>query len=292
MANLPFDVNRYWRAAVDSNGVAYINQDNNWFLLTTKAAVVVPPNAYRFLPRPSWSDSTGTALLKPDGTATMLAGGTGRLLNFVTITLSGTYTPTAGATNAYIQGCAAGGGGGGVLGGLAAYGAAGGGAAGGAGSVHLATLNGPYTVTIGTGGAGGSGATPAAGSAGGDTTIVDNSSVTVFWVTGGGGGQPCTSGATPQSILGGIEGGVTTADYPLLASGGGIGITQGVAGSNLSGYGGSTAFGAGGRPVNVTAGRQGAGKGGGGGGAASSNNATNRNGGNGNDGIIFIWEYS
>lgn len=232
-------------------------------------------------PQPYWS---GNPPPVPSGT----------LINVQKITASGTYTPTAGANTVSVVGIGGGGGGGGVAGAASSFGGGGGGASGCLNAYLFRTLtNTPWTVTIGTHGAGGTSGANAGGN-GNTTTIVDSSSTTIMTAFGGAGGQPCTANTTLQVILpGGGNGPGTGGDILLLGDSGDTGITGGVSNSTLSGAGGSLPpYGVGGLPWSTTHnGTAGSGYGAGGSGACSVN-GTNHAGGAGTDGVVIIWEYS
>lgn len=202
---------------------------------------------------------------------------------------SGTsYTPPTNCTAIYVE--ALGGGGGGAGAPTAASSAAAG--SGGRGGAYCAKyfsgLDGSaLTYAIGAGGSGGVGA--ANGSAGGDTTFTVGA--TTITAAGGNGGLYMNAGTAnatqidpgvTASTNGDINGSAQTAFYAIRFSGT----------IAMSGSGGNTIWGSGGRGVNQAAnGVAGAGRGGGGGGALVLNGSAEATGGDGAAGAIRIWEF-
>lgn len=67
MANVSFDVTRYYQIAQDTLGNLYIVQDGNWFSMTTQASTIIIPNGWKFLPQgssPSYPGLSPFELLK------------------------------------------------------------------------------------------------------------------------------------------------------------------------------------------------------------------------------------
>jgi hypothetical protein len=182
--------------------------------------------------------------------------------------------------------------GGGGAGGGAAITGAGSSSGGGGGQggnyaekwVLVAGLGASETVTRGAGGTGVSGA---AGNNGGQ------SAVGTLCVAGGGvGGQTSGSTSAWSGPISATPSATATGDMVRLGDPGGFGVMNGSADFIMSGYGGGSMWGIGGRPVNPGAGANGfdaSGYGGGGGGAANSNSqAAAATGGNGTAGRVLI----
>lgn len=202
----------------------------------------------------------------------------GRLLNVRTLTSSAIYTPTAGTKAIKVTLTGGGGGGGGCQ--AATTSATFSGAGGGAGGTVIAWITSPassYSVTIGAGGAGGVGAN--AGSNGG------NSVFGALTAGGGGGGQKVSTTSTPGGVSGTASGG-------LVNIRGGDGNDGQIGAYFVTGSGGSSLWGGGGRP-GAGGGNVGKAFGSGGGGAydtALTN--TSYTGGAGAAGILVVEEYS
>lgn len=202
----------------------------------------------------------------------------GRLLNVRTLTSSAIYTPTAGTKAIKVTLTGGGGGGGGCQ--AATTAATFSGAGGGAGGTVIAWITSPassYSVTIGAGGAGGVGAN--AGSNGG------NSVFGALTAGGGGGGQKVNATSTPGGVSGTASGG-------LVNIRGGDGNDGQIGAYFVTGSGGSSLWGGGGRP-GAGGGNVGKAFGSGGGGAydtALTN--TSYTGGAGAAGILVVEEYS
>ncbi|HAW0896341.1 TPA: hypothetical protein JLK53_004058 [Escherichia coli] len=205
-------------------------------------------------------------------------GSVGRLLNIQTFTSSGTYTPTPGTKRIRVTITGGGGGGSGANGNSVAQtvSGAGGGSAGTA-IRTFSNLKSSYSVAIGAGGQGSAGSASAMN--GGNSTF---DSITA---QGGGGGVLSSSGAT----AGGFGGVPTGGDINIR---GGTG-SDGQAGQfMLTGNGGASYFGGGGR-AGAGAGVSGAAYGCGGGGAYDqSMSGTAKPGGNGAQGICIIEEFA
>jgi hypothetical protein len=225
----------------------------------------------------------------------------GTLLNVQFLTGGGgTYTPTPGATKAWVRGNAGGGGGGGVAGSTISAGAGGG---GGEGLDTWITNGSQLTGGAYTNGAGGNGGFLSGnGSAGGNSSLLING--TTLNLVGGAGGQGMASaGGCQQSIPGsggsggfagfnldiagdpGIGGLVVNVIPGSGGSGGGTTIQGGNGGRSYLGAGGKGAFGG-------TGGDGIRGYGGGGGGASIESGSTGFDGGDGSGGIWVIFEYA
>lgn len=198
-------------------------------------------------------------------------GATGNLVGVVVISASGTYTPSAGVTKAYVEAVGAGGGGRGPSGTSGSSGlAAGGGGAGGY-SAKLIDLTGvsSVSVTIGAGGSGGA-AGGTNGSSGGTTSFG-------AYLNATGGGLGSNSGGS-----GGVGSG-----GDVNASGQPGGHRQSSEAQAYSGHGGTSHFSGGGVGAAGVAAAGGAGLYGSGGGGGYNNGA----GGKGGDGLVIVWEY-
>lgn len=245
--------------------------------------------------------TAGTALgnLLPAGSAgqslvyltssTQAFKSTYRKVNVVVLTTTGTYTPSTGTTEIFVQAV---GGGGGSAGAKAAsvqtsVGSGGGGA--GYAAKWITGVSGTYAYVIGAGGLAGI-ANNGPGGNGGNTTFT-----AVLSAGGGGGGTNNGSGTNlAQNGFGGTAGIGITGDIKIGGSDGTpslrLSSSQGVTGN-----GGSSQLGGGG--VTTTAGgstdsngNNGYNYGGGAGGAASFD-ATGQVGGTGAPGVIIITEY-
>lgn len=227
----------------------------------------------------------------------------GVLMNVQVLTgSSGTYTPTTGATKAWVRGQAPGGGGGGVGNTGSAICAAAGGGGGEACDTYITNgtqlTGGAYT--NGAQGSAGNTSGSNGGSAGNSTLNINGTLITLAG-GGGGGGMVSPSGGVQQAIGGasGMGGGFSGyLDIPggqgspgLVVnvtpgsggSGGGTFISAGKGGDSYLGAGGAAGFGADG----------GGGQGyGGGGGGASIEGGTGKQGGEGAGGIWVIFEYA
>lgn len=235
----------------------------------------------------SWTEAlriaaaTGRLTLQPGG----LSGG-GRLVACRWISASGTWTRPAGVRTVLVWALGAGGGGGGASG-AASSGAAGGG--GGAGGLAVRLIDvaaiASRTLTVGTGGNGGA-ATGATGSAGGATSFGSD-----VVASGGAGGIGMAAAAWATAVTGGAGGDGPTGDFGFTGAPGGAGLR--FDGANvLSGSGGASHFGGGGRGnVGNAAGGSGTARGSGGSGGAVAASATGQAGGRGADGLLWIWEF-
>ena len=216
--------------------------------------------------------------------------------NIVTITSSGTYTPTSGTKFVRVYACGGGGAGGGTSPGNQSYFMAGGGTGGNTGvrDYTASELGSSASITIGSGGSGQSG-----GNGGNGGTTSFNPAGTGTTVTGAGGvggydvgddGMPSYT-KTPDTTT-------TGALYTIYGSFGFVGgrFRRGGSTYYTSGGGGNSFFGVGGVYRETTGqiavnGNSGT-RGGGGGGALNNQFASDRTGGSGGAGIVVIEEYA
>lgn len=212
----------------------------------------------------------------------------GALKDIVTLTSSGTYTPSAGTKSVVLFMVGAGGGGGGVAGTNSRTGVGGGGGAGGLLIAKISGVSGSYNYTVGSGGSGGS-TSGGTGQNGGNTTFINGS--TTYTAYGGSGGNGQVASNTIAPVAGGDGGNQST--NGIMNSGGdsgGVGLRSSSS-SGFSGKGGRSRYGSGGvGHVSAGAGDNATGYGAGGGGAMSTN-ATDYTGGNGTGGLILVYEY-
>lgn len=199
--------------------------------------------------------------------AALTALTSGRIASLQFLTLTGTYTKTAGTLSALVIAVGGGGGGGGST---SSSGGAGGGAGGTAMAIVDLSSTSTVAVTVGAGGAAGSGA---AGSAGGTTSF---------------GSAAVASGGFGGAVNGvGGDGGVGTTGFAKLAGGPGNVVAR----SGCGAAGGSSFLGGGGvggisaTGYSPTSGTAGGNYGGGGGGAAKTTSA-----GAGAGGAILVLE--
>lgn len=235
-------------------------------------------SAYDFV-LPTSAGSSGEVLSSSGGSGALTWESTsGRLINVQSFTTSGTYTATAGAKNILVK-CVGGGGAGGAYISTNNFTSGGGGGAGAYSEswLSVSSANG-QTVTIGSGGSGG------AGNGGSGTGTSLGSLVTA----GGGSGALANNGANAGA--GGAGGSAGTAN--IIASGGaaGSGGIYDSASFGLPGMGGDSLLGGGAKAAVNTAGSNAPGYGGGGSGAGGS--TSSRDGGDGHDGILIIYEYA
>lgn len=229
-------------------------------------------------------DNTGNDVLDNGNTDLILASLKsamgGRLINVQTFTASGTYSPTPGAKKIRITLTGGGGGGGGcqATSSSQTYFGAGGGAGATVISQFILTGAANYPFIIGTGGAGGVSAVK--GSNGSATTFSS-----ILSAPGGLGGTK--EGATNTG--GGYGGMATAGDIRINGGDGGDGQSGTTA---VSGQGGASYFGGGGR-AGAGGGIDGKAPGSGGGGAYDVGySGSSMNGGKGASGLIIIEEYS
>lgn len=240
-----------------------------------------------------------TAVINGDGTNiyqdSNVLGVPGRLLNIVTITSSGTYTPSIGVKNILVEAQGGGGGGGGSAATDASSRSVGGGGASGcyvSSYLTISSLSTPVSISIGSGGAGGvaGGASGGAGGVGGTTTF--GSLISALGGFGAGGGSLQT--ATSFTLNGGGQ--YNAAAGGNLINGHGESGSQGfVANIMVSGGGGNSYFSGGGTPVSQTtskAGDPGQYGSGGSGGISASSSAIGSAGGAGGIGLVRVWEYA
>lgn len=276
---LPFppSVNSYWRAPSKGplKGRHLVSETGRKFQQAARAAII---EQLRAVPRPSSDlaevhinvvEGAGLELDPDDDSQVLKAIGGGRLLNIVTFTKSGTYTPTKGTKRVRVKVWGAGGGGQNAP---VSVGASGGCAGGFSEGLFNISDNETISVTIGTGGSAVAAGVSSKGGNGGDTRFGS-----LISATGGSGG-----GATvPAGSIG---------------SGGNIlNITGGISQGGL--YYGSDAFigGAGGSAFSSTGGNGHFGSSGDDGGFPGSGGA----GGNGNyssgkgaNGLVYLEEFS
>jgi hypothetical protein len=218
----------------------------------------------------------------------------GRLLDVVTFTVSGTYTPNAGLGYALILAAGGGASGGGTPAcPTGKFTAASGGGPGGVGMLYVAaaTVGASQTVTIGA-----AGAAPSAGANNGNsggTTSVGS----LISASGGGYGITAAAGTTPFTVTAGGSGSATgTGVIPLTSNNGGTALANGTA--SYAGWGGNGYFGTGGSAPATSgssgafAGNPGSGYGAGGSGSVCYNTNTAEAGGAGTAGFVLIYEYS
>ncbi len=224
------------------------------------------------------------------GGTVLYAAGSGGLKSFQVFTSgsAATYTRPAGITSILVECVGGGGGGGGVTATASNVAAAGGGASGAYSRKFYSSAASSYTYTVGGGGNGGA-AGNNSGSTGSSTTF---DSITAI---GGLGGAFSTASST-QCNIGGAGQLSTGGDFNGFGCPGSTGISTLV--SCASGSGGSSIFGGGALGVanstltTSTAGSNASNYGGGGSGAVSFTGTVNRAGGNGNAGIIIVWEFA
>lgn len=207
-----------------------------------------------------------------------------KITNIFTGTVS--YTPQTGATALYVECQGGGGGGGGAITGPT-NGAAGGGGGGGAYTAVWTTTIKTFTVAVGAGGTGVSGAN---GNAGGVTTF---DSPAICQSNGGGGGFADTVGAATRiGAAGASSGAPVTGDLLVPGQPGLYGICLAAA-QVAGGLGGGSHWGSGGKgAINANAqGSNGGLYGGGGGGGCITSGGANTTGGNGQPGLIRVWEF-
>ncbi len=243
----------------------------------------------------SLPDNSGVFAVSANGVATSANGDInipGVLLNVRFLTSGTTYTPTLGTTKALLHLVGAGGGGGGVSGVASGSAGAAGGGAGGYVIKYITNISGTYAYTIGAAGtAGAAGANT--GGTGGNTTFVNSG--TTYTASGGVGGAGMTSVTTATAtvpVQGGNGGAAANGDLNEAGEAGAIGMHF-TAVTSVSGKGGTSNFGAGGKQgisSATAAGSAGTGYGAGGSGAVSSGNQTAA-GGAGSGGLIIIYEY-
>jgi len=91
VANVIFDVTRYYQVAQDTAGVQYLVQDGNWYLKTTQVAINIIPNGWKFIPQGMSSSYPGNALQTlVQGGLPMYMPGTGTLTAAGVLALTGT----------------------------------------------------------------------------------------------------------------------------------------------------------------------------------------------------------
>lgn len=230
-----------------------------------------------------------TASLVGDGTNIIqdnnILGVPGRLLNVLTLTTSGTYTPSIGTRSIIVEIQAAGGGGGGAN---ATSGQASAGCGGQSGTYikhYISSVASSYSYSIGAGGSGGSGSNP--GSVGGNTAFGT--------LTANGGGAGGTTSGSTFSLAFILIPATPPTSGNIINSGGSLGDGAVTFSSTVakSGIGGSSILGAGGSQRGTSGnGVSGTGYGSGGSGACSINGGGSFTGGTGANGVVIVWEYA
>lgn len=206
------------------------------------------------------------------------------------LTSNGTYTPTTGATVAFVELTGGGGGGGGADGSNNSRFSAGGGGGSGGFACERIVLSGTYTYTIGAGGTAGTN-TGGNGGNGGTTSFGTGP---LLQATGGAGGNGFLSSSTGDGVAGGVGGAGSGGDLNLNGASGGPGVFD-PNGNSRGGSGGASFFAPGGTGSYTgtngsTAGENGQ-AGSGGGGASLKNTTTGAAGGTGGAGLIKVTEY-
>lgn len=195
---------------------------------------------------------------------------------------SGTYTPSTGVRAILVECQGPGGGGGGAVQTGTDSGLGSGGGAGGYTRGWITPVAGSYSYAVGQGGSGGSGnGNPGSANTTFDTMIAGPGAAGLGGVSG-----------SIATVLGGGNGGSASGGNLLNISGGAGGMAiQLTAGLHVSGKGGNSISGIGGKEVYNQPGGNGTGYGSGGAGASAAPGSSNRSGGNGANGLIIIWEY-
>lgn len=219
------------------------------------------------------------------------AGATaGSLVNVQTLTATGTFTPTAGATRFLVY-CTGGGAGGGSAKGT--VGIATGGGGGGGGTIqaffNATEMGATAAVTIGAGSAGSSTVDITAGTAG-TTTFNPVGTGGTLTAVGGTGGQSAEASSVTETAPGGSGGSLSTGGF--LHGVGHSGSSGENVGKASGGGGGGSWWGGGGAPTKLTTNGINAITRGSGGSGAFSATSTLRNGGAGMAGVIIVHEYS
>ena len=200
---------------------------------------------------------------------------------------SGTYTPDPEVRAIWVEVQGAGGGGGGAS---QASSEADIGGGGGAGAYAAKFIENPSaeTITIGAGGPGG--AIANSGSAGGETSYG-----TIISCPGGNAGEGTSASTTKVANGGDPTASPTGGDINVPGGAGGYGLKI-TSARRAPGIGADTKFGAGGRTQgamatsDVRVGEAAIGYGSGGGGGVSST-SQGQTGGDGGDGVVYIWEF-
>lgn len=225
-------------------------------------------------------------------------GGGGGLLNIQVFDTPGaaTYTPTSGMETCIIEVIGGGGGGGSVVTASTLTSAGAGGGSGGYCKLFsdAATIGASQNLFVGSGGAGGVIALNANGSDGTDSTF---GTVVICTAEGGKGGGGSQNGVAAE---GGDGGSSTGADVNASGQNGFVGTNCHTSGSSqqfMSGAGGSTIYGSGGKSLGYTPGfsngENGSGYGSGGSGSFYQSGVFPGTlvGGDGADGIVVVYEY-
>jgi len=227
-----------------------------------------------------------TKFLRGDG-SWQVPSTAGVLIGVQILSVSSTYTPTAGTNRVYVE-CVGGGGGGGGVPAIASGNACGGGGGGGAYAASLLTSGfSGVSYTIGAAGAAISGA---AGGNGGDTIFGSN----VVVAKGGSGG---TGGVQNTYVQGGAGGQRGSCVGQLAVSGGrGTGGPSNALGVTGTGGDAALGFGLGARQTGIATTTHNGNApdvwGAGGSGGFSTGNVAANNGGAGSQGLIRVWEFA
>ena len=242
--------------------------------------VKVSPDGSTWIDALRFVAATGQLVIGSGG----MAGG-GRLKSIAAFTASGTWTRPDGVRFALVFAVGGGGGGGGAAG-AASSGAAGGGGGGGGLAISLLDVTAIATRTVTVGAAGAAGAAGALGGTGGASSF--GSEVVAAGGTGGGG---MAAGTTTLVAVGGLGGATSAGDVGFSGTPGGAALRIDLD-SVLSGTGGASFFGGGGRAaVGNAASNAGTSRGSGGSGGVVANSATSRTGGAGAAGFVWVWEF-
>lgn len=276
--------------------VLNIEGNNNGYDILPQDAVTTLGSASQRFDHGYFSGTVTATAFSGDGSGLTNVPAGLSAFNIVTITSSGTYTPTSGTKFVRVYACGGGGAGGGTAPGSQAEFMAGGGSGGNTGvrDYTASELGSSASVTIGSGGSGSSG-----GDGGNGGTTSFNPAGTGTTVTGAGGvggysvaddGMPSYT-KTPDTTT-------TGALYTIYGSYGFVGgrFRRGSSTYYTSGAGGNSFFGIGGiyRETNgqINAAGNSGHRGGGGGGALNRQYANNNAGGSGGAGIVVIEEYA
>lgn len=215
----------------------------------------------------------------------------GRLIGVQIITVTGTYTPSAGTKSVIVEGAGGGAGGGGSAAtGAAQYSMAAGGSSGAYGRGRFTSGFSGVTVTIGAAGA--AGAIGGNGGNGGTTSF----GALLSFPGGVGGTAGVAASSTTTTISLGV-GGVSAPSGANLGGSagarGGDGVISSI-GQALSGAGGNSPYGSSGARQGSSGAAGGAATGYGSGGAGGGSGASQSGfvGGAGSAGIVIVWEYA
>ena len=240
-------------------------------------------------------DSSEGVTKQVDLSGVLAGGGSGYLLRGapILITESGTYTPDPEVKAIYVEVQAAGGAGGRVSGTGSSECAYAGGAQ--AGGYCAKFIIGPTAAAVVIG----AGAIAMPSPANGGASSYDDG--TNVLLAGGGESAPnrgaFAGGSGFPGVNGQMMGAASGGDINITGEAGGPGINHGSSGRGSGGRGGNSKFGTGGPAVTVGSSANGdsglpaSGPGAAGSGAGNSNSQSARNGGDGADGLVVIWEF-